>query len=104
MPMYDYYCERCDFHKEEVVKYELRDVQTCPGCGEHIQRYYFKAPSYGVLGKEGSPKSVAAMKNSFDKRFVKRDIDDVRHKFGKDFDDSLVGAAVARIKKGHAPK
>ena len=43
------------------------------------------------------------MKRSFNQRFVEgSEIDEVRHRHGKNFDDSLVSSAVKRVKEGRA--
>jgi len=101
MPLFDYMCMDCYYHEERLVKYASRDSKfKCPSCEGVLQRVWLKPPAYNSLGKEGSDKSIKAMQQSFKERFVKKEIDDVRHKFGKTFDDSLVSSAAKRIREG----
>lgn len=37
MPMYDYRCPSCSKEEERLVKYAVRDDQTC-SCGAHLNR------------------------------------------------------------------
>jgi len=100
MLLFDYGCCKCGIILERVVRYAERDLQVCESCGWTLSRIWIKAPAFGELRVQDSDKTLGAMKDSFNKRFITSgEIDDVRHKFGKDFDDSLVGAAVDRIKK-----
>jgi len=102
MPVFDFICTHCEDVIELNVKYQDRDSQVCPICNKELDRVWLKAPYYGQLGPEGSSKNIDAMKKSFHERFVKKDMDQVRHKFGNLFDESLVSAAVNRIREGKA--
>jgi hypothetical protein len=105
----DLMCPNCKYEKEET--FDLRGYETeeqkqasmvvmCPNCEEaDMQRCWRSAPSIGGA-PENSEITHKKRVQSFKERFVKKEIDDVRNKFGKMFDDSLRGAAVNRIKKG----
>lgn len=96
----DFQCTECDYVQDDFA--EIDDVKFCPKCGGHMRHVWLSAPNANDLGQEGSNKSLAAMRQSFRQRFVKKEIDDVRHKHGETFDDSLVSAAVKRIEDGEA--
>jgi len=103
MPLYDFICERCKDALEKFVSFEDKDEQLCSACGQKLDRVWTTPPRMGHLGKEGSDTQIAAMKQSFRERFVKKDLDSIRHKFGSEFDDSIRGAAVSRIRDGEEP-
>lgn len=94
----DFVCESCGYAADDFA--EIDDTKLCPHCGSTMRHEWLSAPNSNALGKEGSDKSIAAMKRSFKQRFVKKEIDDVRHKHGESFDQSLSGAAAQRIKDG----
>ena len=58
-----------------------------------------RAVSVGKFLNERSDATIAARKESFNQRFLKHEVDDVRHKHGKLFDDSLRSAEAQRIKQ-----
>lgn len=107
----DLRCPNCEYEKEEL--FDLRGLETeeeqeasmilkCPNCEEaDMVRAWITPPSVGGFG-EDSPITHQKRVQSFKQRFVKKEIDDVRHKHGKLFDESLRGAALDRIKKGKA--
>lgn len=104
----DLLCPKCEYEEERTI--DLRDLDgddrekamivQCPNC-EHpeMERIWKKAPSAKV-GNDRSDENIAKMKKSFKERFVKKELDDVRHRSGKLFDDSIRSAAAQRIKKG----
>lgn len=96
----DFECAKCAYQKDDFA--EIDDVLECPKCGNYMNHVWLSSPNGNQLGKEGSDKSIAAMQKSFKQRFLKKEIDDVRHKHGKPFDESLASAAVKRIKEGEA--
>lgn len=111
----DLMCENCGYHEEYSV--DLRDKETdqdielamnpeirCPNCEEaDLQRVWLQAPSVGRFTNDNSSAAFEARKASFRERFVKKELDDVRNKHGKLFDESLRSAAAQRIKKDEAP-
>ena len=108
MPLYSIHCEACEHEDEEIVKladldaYDAKLKAGCPLCNESgtCRRVITKAP-LARMGGEGSARQIVDMKRSFKERFWKGGgADDVRHKHGDAFDDSLRGAAVTRIKEG----
>ena len=102
MPLYDYRCTSCDLVSEGMATYEQRDLYLCE-CGAFMQRIFLKPPAHRQLGAEGTDKNIAAMKRSFNTKFVNGgEMDEVRHKHGNTFDESLVSAAVDRIKDNRA--
>jgi len=97
MPLHDFVCALCEKVSEHMVMGDGSTVIPCD-CGGTMHRVFLKAPM-GRVGGKSSSRSIASMKKSFNERFVKKEIDDVRHKHGKVFDDSLRSAAAQRIKK-----
>ena len=104
----DLQCPKCEYEEERSI--DLRGIETedgrnremiimCPNC-EHpeMDRIWKKAPSI-KMGNDRSDAGIARMKNSFRDRFVKKEIDDVRHKYGRLYDDSVGSAAAQRIGK-----
>jgi hypothetical protein len=107
----DLLCPECEYQEERTI--DMREIDgeeeerqamiiQCPNC-EHpeMQRVWLKAPS-GRIGGAKSERSIESMQHSFKERFVKGEINDVRHRFGKLFDQNLVSSAVKRIKDGEA--
>jgi hypothetical protein len=77
-----------------------KDPQDCPECeGELSGKRIIDGAPMSRVGGAGSDRQIKAMKKSFKKRFVNKEIDDVRHRQGNIFDESLVSAAAERIKK-----
>jgi len=93
----DFVCGSCDYTKDDFA--EIDDVLACPRCGKEMRHAWLSAPNSNQLGAEGSSSSIAAMQQSFRERFVKKEMDDVRNKHGSNFDESLVSAEAARIRK-----
>lgn len=99
MPTYDYFCEDCDIYFCDIVPMsKCTEPSPCPDCEKDSRRAYVRAPLTRT-GGEGSDRQISSMKRSFRQRFVKKEIDDIRHKHGNLFDESLVSKAVDRIKK-----
>lgn len=49
MPLYEYRCERCDEHFEELVRIDTPDEEVeCPTCGEHEAKR--KVSVIGAIG------------------------------------------------------
>lgn len=98
----DYQCQDCGRIEEYFGGVNELFICNCKtSTVGSIMRYVIaKAPNSNSLGAEGSDRQIAAMKNDYQRRFVKKEIDDVRHKHGAAFDQSLAGAAVQRIKDG----
>lgn len=103
MPIYDYHCRKCDLRDQRIIKIAELDAysESCPHCGaDDWHREILTAPVGKV--KRDHAGETAALQQSLKERFIKRDLDDMRHKHGSVFDDSLRGAAVDRIKEGSA--
>jgi len=94
--LHDIKCAECGYAEERSI--DVNTVLVCPNCDNGVLRVVFTKAPMGRVGGEGSDRSIASMRRSFNERFVKKDIDDVRNKHGKLFDDSIRGAAVDRIK------
>jgi len=103
-------CEGCSYEEERSVdmrnseeEIERDMLVACPNCDHgNMIKVYRTAPSVGG----GDPKSdanLAKMQGSLKRRFLKKEADDVRHKFGVNYDDSLRSAAATRIAKGEKP-
>lgn len=104
----DLMCPKCEYEEERSIDLRGKDseedrkqamIVQCPNC-EHPQmdRVWRRAPSIGGP-KYGSDAEIAKMKNSFNQRFIKKELDDVRNKFGKLYDDNVRSVAADRIKK-----
>jgi hypothetical protein len=104
---FDFICPDCDYHEEHT--FDLRGMSEdekeatiesgikCPNCDcEKMQRVWLKAPSGKVADAAGD---IAKMKKSFHERFIKHELDDVRDKKGKLYDESIRSAAAQRIAK-----
>lgn len=92
----DFKCNKCSYIQDDFA--EIDDTIICNNCGSKMKHIYLSAPNSNNLGKEGSDKSIKALQHSFRKRFIKKELDDVRNKHGEIFDQSLVSSAVKRIK------
>ena len=100
MALHDFVCSECEYVGERNIKEGDNPEPPCPNCGSgNLKRVWLKAPAMR-MGGDGSNRSIASMKKSFNERFIKKEIDDVRHRHGDVFNDSLRGGAVERIKKG----
>ena len=44
------------------------------------------------------------MRKSFNERFVKKELTDLRHKFGSVIDDSILGGGIQKAKKHESEK
>ena len=101
MPRYEYTCEKCGHEFEEQVPMsECGDKQDCPVCERNSGVRAYRTAPLTRTGGEGSDRDISAMQKSFRERFVKKELDDVRHKHGKAIDDSLAQTGVARKIKG----
>jgi hypothetical protein len=110
-PIYEFACSTCGAHREAILRYEdmqnLREIVkdgyrfTCPACNDNTGSYketWTKAPM-ARIGGSGSERDIAAMQKDCRERFVKSgEMDDIRHRHGSAFDDSIRGAAIERIK------
>jgi transcriptional regulator NrdR family protein len=102
----DLQCPECGYEEEKLIDCrEQEDDQTptlelkCPNCDcEKMDQVWKHAPSMKI-GNDRDPRNIARMQKSLQERFVKKEIDEVRHKHGKLFDDSLRSAAAQKIKK-----
>lgn len=94
-------CLKCREWWPESKIEKLQWSLVCPDsdCGGVVKCKAF----YSRIGGEGSDRQIKALKSSFRERFVKKEMDDVRHKHGDAFTDAVRGAAVERIKKGEEP-
>jgi len=99
MPINDYLCPMCEYCEEIYTKIEeaTTHVVLCPNCGDADLHLTFRKAPMGRIGGEKSTRSIESMKDSFNQRFIKKDLDDVRHKHGVLYDDSIRSAAVARL-------
>lgn len=99
-------CPECHYEEDQMI--DLREVEEdkieaamlfkCPNCDhEPMEKVWRTAPA-AKFGNDSDPHNIKRMQNSLDQRFVKKDMDNVRHKFGKLFDESLVSAAVTKAK------
>jgi hypothetical protein len=102
------WCPECHYEEERSIDNRQTDEEVardmlvkCPNCDhEHMERVIRTAPSVSQYHNPKSDKSLKAMQNNLKQRFLKKEADDVRHKHGVNFDDSLNSAAVKRIEKG----
>lgn len=103
MPLYDTQCT-CGFEGEVYLSLSI-DLEkwrgVCDQCGrKELRRVFRNAPATKIGGKD-SAREINAMKRSFDQRFVKSgEMDQVRHKHGSTFDESLAAGATRRLTGG----
>ena len=90
--------------EEEEKEIAMNPEIKCPNCEEdNLERYWASAPSIGNYKNERSASTIEARKRSY-KSHLKKSEDDVRHKFGRLYDDSLNSSAAQRIKKKLTPE
>jgi putative FmdB family regulatory protein len=116
MPSYTYKCDDCEHIFKENVKMEFyKAPQECPEC--KISKGFFdsiikfftrKKVGHRIIdgcpmtrmGGEGSDRQIESMQSSFRQRYMKKDLDDTKHKFGeKEVNHSLVGGEIARAEE-----
>lgn len=109
MPLYEFGCSACGIHRDALLKYEeMQAIRNggplaCPECKEQTYKEVWTKAPMGRIGGSGSERDIKAMQQSFQQRFAKSgEMDDIRHKHGTAFDDSIRGAAVERIKDAGA--
>lgn len=103
---FDVMCPNCGYHEELLVRdANSGDLEIkCPNCEEcEMNRVWLSAPTVNKFTDENSTESFEARKRAFQKRFIEKEADDIRHKHGVNFDDSLRSAAAQRIKNGEEP-
>lgn len=98
MPLYDTRCVVCGDISEEFEKSDaMSDAwrSWCKKCDQgEVRRVFVKAPASKMGGEKNE---INSMKRSFDQRFVNSgEMDQVRHKHGDLFDESLMAGAVRR--------
>ena len=106
----DLLCPNCNYYEERSV--DLRGCNTdeernattsgtitCPNCEEtELERVWLKAPAT-KLGGDTDQHNIARMQKSFRERFMKKELDDVKHKFGdKVVNEALISGEAKRIK------
>lgn len=100
-------CPNCKYEEDQSIDCRgLEDDQItaasesfkCPSCDHEFMEKVWRTVPAAKMGNDRDPHNIKRMQNSFQQRFVKKDLDNVRHKFGKLFDDSLVSGAVAKAK------
>lgn len=104
MPMYDCQCETCgEFSEYYLTLSEIPDWIGVCHCGGKVFRMSvpLKAPAIHADANNYHAQ-IAKMKRNSKEHFVKSgEMDQIRHKHGKAFDDALVGAAAKRIRDGN---
>lgn len=98
-------CPQCKYEEDQSIDCRgldddqiatAADTFKCPSCDhEFLERVWRTAPA-AKFGNDRDPHNIARMQRSMDQRFVTKGMDDVRHKHGKLFDESLVSAAVKK--------
>lgn len=99
MPIYDCKCDTCEDLSLQLISIEGRDSyqEECK-CGGTIKRIFTLKPPSVHCDANDYNAQIAKMKKASNERFIKKDLDDIRNKHGRSFDDSLVSAAAQRIK------
>jgi hypothetical protein len=91
-------CENDDDRAERMTA-------PCPNCdGVDMERVFLTSPTM-KLG-DNDPRSdanIAKYQRHLKERFIKKEVDDVRHKHGALYDDAVRSVAAQRIKKGEKP-
>jgi DNA-directed RNA polymerase subunit RPC12/RpoP len=102
---FNFMCPKCSYEEERSVdmRNSEEEIQRdmlikCPNCDhEHLEQVIRHAPSVG-MGDPKSDKNLAKMQKNLRERFIKKEIDDVRHKHGRLYDDAVRSSAAQRIK------
>ena len=105
MPLYEFICNRCGAETEHIRSMADRNnMHSCPikidndeMCMGIVRRREVQSRAPALHSSDYNT-NIAKMKQASKEHFVKKEIDDVRHKFGRSFDDGLVGAAAERIR------
>lgn len=106
MPIYEYKCSDCKGDTSVILSIkEYEQVKViCEGCGSANLTRRFSVPAIKIGGSGSYERDIAGMKQSFKEHFVKSgEMDQVAHKHGKEFTDSLVGAAANRVRNNEEP-
>jgi hypothetical protein len=106
----DLLCSNCNYYEERSVDLRGCDTEeqrnaaingtlTCPNCEEtEMERVWVKAPTT-KFGKDTDNHNIERMQKSFRQRFMKKELDDVKHKFGERVvNEALVSGEAKRIK------
>jgi len=100
--LHDIKCAECGYTEERSV--DVNTVLVCPNCDNGVLRVVFMKAPMGRAGGDGSDRSIASMRKSFNERFVKKELTDLRHKFGSVIDDSILGGGIQKVKKHESEK
>lgn len=106
----DMRCPECQYTEERSI--DLRGIEEeadrdiamnpevkCPNCEEaDLQKVWLRAPSIGNYTNNRAAKTLDARQASMRAQQRKTD-DDVRHKHGQNYNDSLSSSVAQRIKK-----
>ncbi len=111
---YEFECPKCKTREERSIDHrELPDnwdVKTdheekCESCGTRLVNVFMSRAPTVFIGGDKSDRRIALMRKSFRERFTKGpEIDEVRHKKGVLYDDSIRSAAAQKIKKETEPE
>ena len=59
MPVYEYYCSKCDSTTDHVVPYAKRKTrQICGRCGKKVASYQVSTPIIGAERKRGDSRII----------------------------------------------
>ena len=50
MPIYEYQCDKCNYHLEALQKINDKPLRECPDCGKHALRRLMSAPRFRLSG------------------------------------------------------
>ena len=50
MPIYEYQCDKCNYHLEALQKISDKPLRECPDCGKHALRRLMSAPRFRLAG------------------------------------------------------
>jgi hypothetical protein len=107
----DLMCPKCHYEEERIV--DLRGLETdaerdsvldqelrCPNCDYPKMERVWKAAPGSKIGNDYDLHNIERMQKSFRQRYMKKEIDDVKHKFGESVvNEALVSGEANRIKK-----
>jgi len=101
---YTYECKDCEnvFTLNNVKMKFYKDPQDCPECGgDKTGKRIVDGCPMMRMGGEGSDRQIASMQASFRQRYVKKELDDVKHKHGENtINDALRGGELQRRTSG----
>ena len=89
MPIYDFRCRNGHVH-QNLVKFDEKDNQVCPECGEPAKQVWLTAPKLDWSGMAVGPNAGPEFIDRFEKSHKQRREQEEAHK--REHGDNLRGA------------